>query len=497
MLEFVELENFKSFGTRQVAPLAPITLVFGPNSAGKSSLIQSLLLMKQSLDPTLGDRSGLVARGPLADLGNFLSLLHCHDPGRELFLGYQFSNHGKCGPGGGLAGSRPDRGHYGAAFRLRAGEGGRLSQTRVPRLEGVHYRFLDGEKPFDCALVRADQVASEQLIPAGGESVFRWAHDSMARMLAERYWRDLQWENGEEDSPRSAEFKTIHRVLKNAEISEAPLFPRYVVRAASSAKGGPGDHQIRWGATGLLELIARATAYCFERIYYLGPLRSYPERFSHGLGGERNSVGTRGQHTSEVIFQNGGAVTRAINRWFREFEIPYQLEVSSMSTEVTGDIIVMTLIDQRTGVKVSPSDVGFGIGQLLPIIVEGAMARERTICVEQPEIHLHPRLQAHFADFFIETSGLKPVEARSDGRTGVRNQWILETHSESLMLRIQSRIREGRIAPEDVSVLYIHPSGEQGSEIRPLRLDDRGEFLDEWPGGFFEDNYRELFGSSR
>jgi predicted ATPase len=72
----------------------------------------------------------------------------------------------------------------------------------------------------------------------------------------------------------------------------------------------------------------------------------------------------------------------------------------------------MTLTDTRTRVLVSPSDVGFGIGQLLPIIVEGVIAQGRVICVEQPEIHLHPRLQAHVADFLIATAGLTPPEAR-------------------------------------------------------------------------------------
>ena len=70
----------------------------------------------------------------------------------------------------------------------------------------------------------------------------------------------------------------------------------------------------------------------------------------------------------------------------------------------------------------------------------------------------------------------------------------METHSETLMLRLQKRIREGLIAAKDVAVLYVNPT-DDGAKIERLRLDDDGEFLDEWPEGFFEDGYNELFGS--
>jgi hypothetical protein len=63
------------------------------------------------------------------------------------------------------------------------------------------------------------------------------------------------------------------------------------------------------------------------------------------------------------------------------------------------------------------------------------------------------------------------------------------------MLRLQRRIRERRIRAEDVSVLYVEPSAE-GSRIRVLRLDEDGEFIDEWPHGFFEERYQELFGEA-
>jgi predicted ATPase len=158
--------------------------------------------------------------------------------------------------------------------------------------------------------------------------------------------------------------------------------------------------------------------------------------------------------------------------------------------------------------------VGFGVSQILPILVEGIgrskySARKisgksskggvskklmtllsQTICVEQPEIHLHPRLQAELADFFIDTS---VPRARNMGpELGRPVQWVLETHSELLMLRLKKRIREGRIRKEDVSVLYVEPKGRFGSEVIKLRIDDDGEFLDLWPSGFFVESTSEM-----
>ena len=100
------------------------------------------------------------------------------------------------------------------------------------------------------------------------------------------------------------------------------------------------------------------------------------------------------------------------------------------------------------------------------------------ICVEQPEIHLHPKLQAELADYFIETRK--------------QNQWVIETHSESLMLRIQKRMREGKITPSDISILYVLPD-EVGSNILKIDLDENGNFIDEWPNGFFEERLNERF----
>ncbi|NUG13468.1 DUF3696 domain-containing protein, partial [Acinetobacter seifertii] len=172
---------------------------------------------------------------------------------------------------------------------------------------------------------------------------------------------------------------------------------------------------------------------------------------------------------------------------FERFHIPYYFNPRPIGERNSEPLIQIELKDLRNDVTVSPLDVGFGIGQILPILIEGVVREDSVICVEQPEIHLHPRLQAELAEFFVETC--------------TKNQWIIETHSEALILRIQKIIRNRklingkRLKPEDISILYVIPSDKEndyeGAEVIQIRLDEDGDFIDFWPEGFFEERIRE------
>ena len=112
------------------------------------------------------------------------------------------------------------------------------------------------------------------------------------------------------------------------------------------------------------------------------------------------------------------------------------------------------------------------------------------MAVEQPEIHLHPAVQAELGDVFLESA----LESR--------NTFLIETHSEHILLRIMRRIRETHngglpdgfpaVRPKDVMVLFVEPDG-HGSIIREMPLNDHGELVKAWPGGFFEEGMREIF----
>lgn len=139
----------------------------------------------------------------------------------------------------------------------------------------------------------------------------------------------------------------------------------------------------------------------------------------------------------------------------------------------------LVLFDINKETLVSHRDVGMGITQVLPVLVMAYGSRNKLLAMEQPEIHLHPALQAELGDVFIESAL---------GERG--NTFILETHSEHLILRLLRRVREGRLSADDISVLYVQPA-DVSSQVLQIRVDEDGDFIDRWPGGFFEEAFNE------
>ena len=156
-----------------------------------------------------------------------------------------------------------------------------------------------------------------------------------------------------------------------------------------------------------------------------------------------------------------------------------------------GTLTELAVVDADSNLSLSHRDVGTGISQLLPVIVNAVAAQKSLIAIEQPELHLHPALQAELGDVFIES-------ALGENK----NTFLIETHSEHLILRIMRRIRESnagrqpetlpKVSPEDVAILFVQPT-DSGSVVKHLRVDERGRLIDAWPGGFFEESFNELF----
>jgi predicted ATPase len=104
--------------------------------------------------------------------------------------------------------------------------------------------------------------------------------------------------------------------------------------------------------------------------------------------------------------------------------------------------------------------------------------------MEQPEIHLHPQVQAELADVFISA-----IDARENGKK--RNvQLIVESHSEHFLNRLQRRIAEGKLTPDDVAIYFCHRSG-SSTELQPLTLDIFGG-IENWPENFFGDEMADI-----
>ena len=497
MLTSLQLKNFKPFESSGPIRLAPITLVYGPNSGGKSSLIQSLLLLKQTLTPN-GD-SVLVTRGHQVDLGSYRSLIHRHDLARRLeisanFDGCEFER--VTGQPLGMMHPSPD---FKRSVRLCYHWVGGDSDG-FAALDEVEYRLLNSDE--EKLAVRLKRMRSSTAEDDWEDPcTFEICDDASSNSLS-RYLLDC--EHGRRD--RLARRNPAPGALREPDM-DFEMARDLISRVRILERNGlpfrirpPRDQIALYRQMRpffeVLGSVSSELANLLHSLSYLGPLRSHPARHYVTVSSPHSSVGSEGENAPQILHRRAFAV-KLVNQWFRSFEIPYELCIDRMGNEVTGSIISIVLKDQRTQVAVASSDVGFGIGQLLPILVEGIVSFGKLLCVEQPEIHLHPRLQAHLADFFIGTTGLgeHALPRQNGNRLGPTNQWIVETHSETLMLRLQRRIREKVIRPQDVSVIYVD-SGDSGSYATELRLDDHGGFIDEWPDGFFEEDVRELFGES-
>ncbi len=140
------------------------------------------------------------------------------------------------------------------------------------------------------------------------------------------------------------------------------------------------------------------------------------------------------------------------------------------------EVVVKTRPDSP---EVLLTDVGFGVSQVLPVLVQSYYAeRGSTVIFEQPEIHLHPSVQSHLADVFIDAAKTQSV------------QFVIESHSEHLLRRLQRRIADGTVNTDDVALYFVEYSG-SGSQLRPLELDDVGN-IKNWPDGFFGDDFTDI-----
>jgi len=150
----------------------------------------------------------------------------------------------------------------------------------------------------------------------------------------------------------------------------------------------------------------------------------------------------------------------------------------------------IVLIDEKYDVEVAPPDIGTGIIQALPIIIAALYDNRGLIVLEQPELHIHPAFQVSLGDLFISQI--------LDNKDVI---YLIETHSEHLMLRLLRRIREtsedsvpsGKdpLQPDQIAVYYVEQS-EKGARLTKIQIDKDGEFIDQWPEGFFEEREDEL-----
>ena len=206
-------------------------------------------------------------------------------------------------------------------------------------------------------------------------------------------------------------------------------------------------------------------------------------------------VGTRGERAVEALLAGAdrkfnikpGQKLRSLQElvaiWLKQMQLIDSFKVRLIAkNRKEYEVQVQT---RRNTPKVKLTDVGFGVSQVLPVIVECFYVSSHSIVFfEQPEIHLHPRVQADLADLFIDA-----IHAREDSvERGI--QLIVESHSEHFLRRLQRRIAEEQLDNKEVALYFCEP-GADGASIRELETDLFGNILN-WPAHFFGDEMGDL-----
>ncbi len=498
LLEF-GLRNFKAFGDKeQKASMSKITLIYGPNSGGKSSIIQALLMLKQSLDSEQDSgRRELVPRGEYVDLGSFSALLHKHAiANRELGISIKFLTHTqKTGYGVQMTFVEPE------PKESATKDSSFLSEVRYQILDrnslllDAKLKYKSNKNSWDMLrllitkknnpemfskiknrsnvfLPTLELQAEERILKLRQQYTQKpglqqkLELELISGLIQELIWALIWWTPMQKQGQEQEDLKPL--------LTGLGPFAQYLEGILEQIPEQIPDLIQELELVHILMLdieppkilditptdIPLSYNDLLNSITYLGPLRSYPERLYTVSGWDRNSVGVRGELTTHILYQDSNIIEE-VNKWFERFEIPYRLEIREFGdVQLVGKYVSIALEDKRTKTSVTLADVGFGINQLLPVIIESMVSQPNAIiCVEQPEIHLHPRLQANIADLMIETS-----------KGEDEKQWIVETHSELLIRRIQRRIREGTLNPNDVSVLYVDPGDDGSKKVSQLGL---------------------------
>ena len=588
------IANFKAFANSQRVPLRPITLIYGANSAGKSSVIHALALAHHAIETGDLDIQRTQIGGESIDLGGFRQYVHRRDRRRQVELGFGLDPGRLSGRvaellrlareivvelaiGGGITSDQQTLfGDYVREFDHEGGirverfalevdgeplllmsarAGGLLSLDRLDHSHPVFHELFRGLLMMFTTtenIREEDFVALSEELDALVPSITARSRGFFPRVEEESEGSEVEGEAWEDFVPMSRGYRRgdLARV--------AQLFLPKALRELIGGLGTVLEDEIR-------------------RLRYLGPLRSYPPRHLAFSQHHDHNWFAGGGYAWDVVCTHED-VRRRVNAWLGDanrLKTPYELEVrdllpaavvsrelpaklhkalhdlaasllegmepdkmidlsllasqvaeqiaeldsddpddiipeieelvvaaiddealaeswaKEMVKEWAGELQDLVLIDKRTGTPVSHRDVGIGVSQVLPVLVSAYASKNKLLAIEQPEIHLHPALQAELGDVFLESA------LGGDGNT-----FLIETHSEHLLLRIMRRMRETstgelpdgvpEVRPEDVMVLFVEPDGLQ-SIVREMPLNERGELVKAWPGGFFEEGLREIF----
>lgn len=444
MLKRLQLKNFKTWKTLDIE-FGTVTGLFGTNSSGKSSIIQFLLLLKQTKMAT--DRGLTLDFGgdnQLVNLGSFKDVIYKHDDELELLWRIDWSLQSKL-------------------------------------------NIRDPSEKRSQILTSASEIAHESRVALS---------DKMLVCKRLRYYFGDYRFSIEPKKSDSTEYSLTATPRPAAMVSTPFKFIRTQARAWAlpgpvKTHLFPDQSKTYFQNASFLNQFETEYESMMDSVFYLGPLREYPRRQYPWSGGSPSDVGVRGERTVEAILaatlkketRNFGGRTRyksfqeMIAYWLKELNLIHSFKVEEIGS---GASLYRTIVQKDS--NSSPAlltDVGFGVSQILPALVLLYYVPEgSTVIMEQPEIHLHPSVQSGLADVILNAAKTRNLQV------------IVESHSEHLLRRLQRRVAEEEVPASDIKLYFAdHKNGE--SILNDLEMDVFGD-IKNWPKGFFGDDIGEI-----
>lgn len=533
----LSIENFKGIRDRVEVDLRPITLLFGANSVGKSTLLQALLYFRELLERQNVDADRLLVSGASIDLGGFRQFVHKHDLGRKVRIGVTatadddslplYPSHDLPSDLTVLSDitSTPVTA---VAVEVEVAWDDSTNRPWITAysvaINGRQVGMIHAEPNLEAHLTELDRGHGifKDNDPAPEEdtddSILSRSLDELRTKLSSHTTDSPGWKIplGRHVIPAWGKALPFNRVdLVMSEQSEG-MSLALAHSAISSIMVGAGElilHQL-------------------QRLRYIGPLRTIPARgflAQSSPSADRWADGSAawdllhqsvaGTGSSDLLAKTSAIIADPdkLNLGYRLegraiFEVPARgfalntlqalaqsaedVEVEARLKLVLDDLrsqprrTQLALIDQKSETEVDPIDIGAGVTQSIPIVVGVIDPHAGIVVVEQPELHTHPAVQCNLGDVFA-----RAVRADQD------RLFLIETHSEHLLLRLMKRIRQTargetddtalQLRQSDVAVVFVE-TYEGRTIFREMPLNEHGELVKAWPGGFFEEDLNEM-----
>lgn len=447
MLSKVHMTDFRCFKDETNIDIAPLTILCGKNSIGKTSILKNILTIKQTAD-SRDWFPFLKLRGPLVDNGSFSDTINsAKNPLNDTFIVGNSFDIDKFDNSQLIPEPRQDYSTFKNLLSFFKDSKDEISKYTIKILLSVKKQ---AEKYNDIENFRA-YIGDNHI------NRFEYQIDTLStkkelirntKIIYDRELSLLKWENLGNNNEIESEgsyncicaFEGL-RIINITIDNDDEVYP-------------------------IKQLIISLTQIIYSQyqgIHYIGPLRVNPQRIG-AIKGDFSSVGISGEYTSEILakmkdqkiannFNFSDQKARdvlyktVLNHWCDLLEVPK---------------IGMTGKDGSIAIKIgnqSIKDVGFGISQILPIIAECVfMYRNETLLIEQPEVHLHPQMELNLADFFIETVKLE------------RNL-IIETHSDHIVNRIMRKMMEDESLKDFIKIYFIDKNIEGQTICSPITID--------------------------